>query len=73
MYGYKTIKSKEMEVKHVTLEVNVALLDGKEMPEEQIILDAIIDRLYDLQIQGAANIDTVLITGIDGHSTYELD
>lgn len=62
-----------MEVKHVTLEVNVALLDGKEMPEEQFILDAIIDRLYDLQIQGAAIIDTVLITGIDGHSTYELD
>lgn len=62
-----------MEVKHVTLEVNIATLDGKEMPEEQVILDAIIDRLYDFEIQQSAIIDKVLITGINGHSTYEMD
>jgi hypothetical protein len=39
------------------------------MPQEQVILDAIIDRLYEFKIQQSAVIDTVLITGIKGHST----
>jgi hypothetical protein len=62
-----------MEVKHITIEVNVSALPGHEMPEEQVILDAVINRLFDFEIKGSAVIDTVLITGINGHLTHELD
>lgn len=41
------------------------------MPEEQVILDVIIDRMYDFQIGESAIVDTVLITDINGRPTHE--
>lgn len=60
-----------MDTKLIRLEVNISILEGKEMPEEQDIVDAIIDRLYDFEIANSAILDTVLITDIDGLPTNE--
>lgn len=62
-----------MDSKQIRLEVNISLLNGKIMPEEQVILDALIDRLYDFQIAGSAIVDTVLITDIDGYTTEGME
>ena len=58
-----------MSSKIIAIEINISTLEGKEMPEEQKILDKVIDQLYDLEIDEAAIVDTVLITEIDGPPT----
>jgi hypothetical protein len=64
-------QTKKMDSKNITLELNISTLEGKTMPEEQVILDALIDGIYDMKIDNTAIVDVVLITGIDGRSTDE--
>ena len=54
-----------------TIEISLSEIEGKKMPEEQVILDKVIDQLYDLSIEDSAIIDTVLITEVNGQPTAD--
>ena len=60
-----------MDSTFITIEISISVLEGKQMPEEQDILDKLIDHLHDYVIEDAAIVDTVHITKVNGELTNE--
>jgi hypothetical protein len=59
-----------MNLKRITIEIEVSPLENQQLPEEQRIFDSLIDHLYDHMIDSAGIVSTVHITKVDGEERF---
>lgn len=60
-----------MKTTALTLEISISALQGKEMPEEEELLEKILSLLYDHIIDDSAVVDSVHITKVNGKPAVE--
>jgi hypothetical protein len=60
-----------MNPQYITLDLKIEAIEGKQMPDEDTILHYLIEHLHDFTINGAAVVDTVHITKLNGKPTNQ--